>query len=302
MEIERLSGQLPALAGILALLLFVLASTEAKAGDLAPPDTLDGWTVQWIAALNGTQAAYSNWSKGGVNSLSAVGSSRLTSHYRSGEFSYSMQLHTRYGESRLQDEGVRKTDDRISLRNRFLYDLGDEAVDFSVYSNINFESQFGRGFRYGEGPEGEDILISDFLAPAYMTQNVGVAYIPTEAFSVEAGLGLKQTFVRDTALSKRYGLDPGERFFNEAGFTFGINVDTEIMENVRYTGYLETFTNLNRPLRRTDLLISNQLVGRINNYLQMTLQFEMIYDDDFSERLQVSQVLSAGLTVNLVSR
>lgn len=283
----------------LLFLIVIFISTELNAQELVPPDTLSGWDVNWIANLNGSQASYSNWSKGGVNNLSVVAGSQFTSLYRMNAFSYGLRFQTRYGQSRIQDEGVRKTDDRISLRNRFLYDLGDDAVDFSLFTNVNFETQFGRGFDYGAGPEGEDILISSFMSPAYFTQNAGLAYIPDESFAIEVGLGMKQTIVSDDQLSTRYGLEPGDNFHNEAGFTFGMSYEQQIWENVIYTGYVETFSNLNRPIRRTDVIFSNQLVGRINNYLNMTLQFDMIYDDDFSEEIQLSQVLSAGLSIIL---
>lgn len=211
-----------------------------------------------------------------------------------------MRFRTNHGQSKIQDEGIRKTDDRISIRNRFLYNLGGEdLIDFRVFGNINFETQFAEGFDYGAGPEGEDILISNFMAPGYLTQNAGVAYVPDESFSMEAGFGLKQTFVTNTDLSTRYGLDEGSTFFNEAGLTLGISYEKSIMENVIYSGYIESFSNLKRSLRRTDVNFSNRLVGRINDYLNMTLQFDMIYDDDFSNEIQWSQVLSAALSIIL---
>lgn len=283
----------------LLFLILISLSTALKAQDLVPPDTLNGWDVNWIANLNGSQASYSNWSKGGVNNLSAVAGSQFTSLYRKDSFSYGLHFQTRYGQSRIQDEGVRKTDDRISLRNRFLYDLGDDDLDFSLFTNINFETQFGRGYNYGAGPEGEDVLISSFMAPAYFTQNAGLVYIPDISFAIEAGLGMKQTLVSDTELSTRYGLEPGTSFHNEAGLTFGMRYEQQILENVNYTGYVETFSNLNYSFRRTDITFSNQFIGRINSYLNMTFQFEMIYDDDFSEEVQLSQVLSAGLSIIL---
>jgi len=290
------------MTGMLVFLLAigVVHNLQAQESDLVPDDTLRGWDVNWVANLNGSQATYSNWSKGGVNSISVVGSSQFTGVYRKRDFSYGLRVRTNYGQARIQDEGVRKTDDRISLRNRFLYDLGGEDhIDFSLFGNINFESQFADGFDYGAGPEGEDVLISSFMAPAYLTQNAGLAYVPDDRFAIEVGLGLKQTIVSDRELSTRYGLDEGDRFFNEAGFTFGVRYETSIMENVTYSGYVETFSNLNRSLKRTDVNFSNRLVGRINDYLNMTLQFDLIYDDDFSDEIQLSQVLSAGLSINL---
>lgn len=271
-----------------------------SAQDLVPPDTLAGWDVSWDAGFNGAQSTYSNWSKGGVNNLSVIGNSDFNALYRQRSFSYGLRVRTRYGQSRLQDEGVRKIDDRISIRNRFLHDLGDDDVDFSAFLNINFDSQFGRGFDYGAAEDGGDLLISQFMAPAYFTQNAGIAYVPSEYFSAEAGLGLKQTIVLDESLSTRYGLGEGDRLFNEAGFTLGVAYERRLMTNLTYSGYVETFTNMNRAIRRTDVMMGHQLLGRINDYLSMSFQFEMIYDDDFSNEVQLSQVLSAGLSISIL--
>lgn len=258
------------------------------------PDTLLGWGTSWSASLNGSQSSYSNWSKGGSNNLSVAATSEFVTLYRNSAFSYGLRILTNYGQSRVQGEGVRKTDDRLSIRNRFLYRPwgGDQL---RLFGNLNLESQFTPGYEYEAGPEGEDIRISDFFAPAYFTQNAGLAWLPSGNLSFEAGLGLKQTLVSDTSLSTRYGLDPGRKIRGEAGYTTGITYEAGIWENVVYTGYLETFTNFSRPLKRTDVVFSNRLTGRINNNLNLTFQFEMIYDDDFSRKLQLSQVLSAGL-------
>ncbi|MEX2573217.1 MAG: DUF3078 domain-containing protein [Balneolaceae bacterium] len=281
----------------------VFQETSMAPPDLVPPDTLRGWSMTWVASLQGSQASYSNWSRGGVNSVSLNSSSLIEMLYQRKPFVYEFQISTRYGQARIEDKGVRKTDDQIALRNRFLYDINQDRNqddgEFKLFGNVNFETQFSRGFDYGGGPEGGDILISDFLAPAYFSQSTGLAYYPDSDFSIEAGMGLKQTIVADTTLSTRYGLDEGSRFKSEAGFTFGLNYEHEIMENVFYNGYLETFTNLLQSVRRTDIMFSNQIVGKVNNHINVTFRFELIYDDDFSKSLQMGQALSAGLTLNL---
>ncbi|MEX0895218.1 MAG: DUF3078 domain-containing protein [Balneolaceae bacterium] len=263
------------------------------------PDTLTGWDVNWTLNLNGAQASYSNWAKGGSNSVSINGASLFQLLYRQDRFAYEFWLRGRYGQTRIKDEGVRKTDDRLALRNRFLYDLSKEHNEFKIFTNLNFETQFDKGYDFRAGPEGEDVLISDFFAPAYFVQNAGLAYYPERNVSIETGLGLKQTVVREPLLSTRYGLDEGQRFKSEAGYTFGMNVQVGIMENVVYTGYLETFSNLLKPVSSTDIFITNEFVGKINNFLNATFQFNLIFDDDFSNEMQVSQLLSAGVSVSI---
>lgn len=268
--------------------------------EVPEPDTIDYWDLIWTASLHGSQAAYSNWAKGGVNSMSLTSSSLVQLIYERGQFDYEFRVRTRYGQARIQNQGVRKTDDLISIRHRFLFDISpEEDDDFRLFGNVNFDTQFAEGFNYEAGPEGQDILISDFLSPAYFTQNTGIAYFPQANFSIEAGMGLKQTIVRDTTLSTRYGLDEGQTFRNQGGVTVGINFEFGMMENISYSGSLETFTNIQRPIRRTDVFFSNELVGRVNNVVNVVFRFDMNYDDDFSRRLQFRQEISAGVTINI---
>ena len=287
---------------LLALsIIFILTTTIVHAQEApAVPDTLNGWTHNWTLGFNGSQAAYSNWSQGGVNNLALAGNSLYSALYRQGRFSYAYQLNTRYGQTRIDGEGVRKTDDRLSIRNRFLYDLEEENSDFKVFGNINFRTQFDEGFQYGAGPNGENILISNFMAPAYFSQNAGLAYVPTENFSFEAGLGLQQTIVRDESLSTTYGLDEGQTFKNEAGVNLSAGYSLNIATNLNLSTSVETFTSLNKSVRSTDVQFLNQVTGRINNFMNTSLRLDIIYDDDFSNEIQVAQVLSLGISFILI--
>jgi hypothetical protein len=261
-------------------------------------DTLEGWQINWVGGLNGAQAAYNNWSQGGVNTLSVTASTVYNMKYRKDRFAYAMATNLKYGQARIEGDGTRKTDDRIALNNKFSYLFSDDS--WSAFGNINFSTQFYKGFNYNV-PEDEDPrLISKFMAPAYFTQIAGVAYTPAEYFSAEAGLATKQTIVVDTALSERYGLDPGEKFRFEPGYALALNFEKNVFSNVRLISSLETFTNLQNHIDNTDLYFSNELIGKINDFMNMSLQFVMVYDSDFSREVQIKQVLSVGVSVSIL--
>ncbi len=259
-------------------------------------DTLIGWNVNWIGSFKGAQAAYSNWSNGGVNTISLTSSSLFNAMYRSGRFAYALSTDLRYGLSYISGEGTRKINDKIAVNNKFSHLFGADSL-WSAFANINFITQFDEGFDYG----GEDpVLISEFMAPAYFTQIFGLGFLPTPALTFNAGLALKETFVLNDSLSTVYGLAPGDNFRFEPGFSIAIQFEKNIMENVKILTSLESFTNIKRPLDRTDLFFNAELIGSINDFLSMTFQFVAIYDDDFSEQLQIKQVLAAGLSFTLL--
>lgn len=285
------------------LSIFLLTSTHLQAQEsVAVSDTLSGWDYGWVAGLNGAQASYSNWSQGGVNNIAVSGNSAFRAYYREGRFSYGFLLNTRYGKTQIDGEGTRKTDDRLSVRNRFLYDIGTDSSDFSIYGNVNFRTQFDRGFEYGAGSEGGDILISNYFSPAYISQNVGMLFSPGEYFSFEAGAGLRQTIVTDETVldNNDYGLPPGDNFRNEAGINLGASYQQNIASNILMSTTAETFTNVNKSLSSTDVFFSSEFIGQINNLINTSLRFDIVYDDDFSKEIQLRQSITVGISFILI--
>ena len=285
----------------LLTVLFLLISQHSFAQDIpAVPDSLNGWDYSWTFGINGSQAAYSNWSQGGVNTIAATGNSNFQALFNKDRFSYVFQFDTRFGQTRTDGQGVRKTDDRLAINNRFLYDLAEDHEEFKLFANLNFRTQFAEGFDYEAGSNGEDILISDFMAPGYFVQNVGVAYVPTPNFSAEAGFGLLQTIVRDESLSTQYGLSEGDTFRNEAGVNLKAAYSMTLAENLSWSSSVETFTNVNKAVSSTDVFFLNEVTGKINNFMNASLRLDLVYDDDFSDEIQVAQVLSLGVSFILI--
>ncbi len=287
--------------GILFILL--LTATQLRAQEsIVVSDSLSGWDYGWVAGLNGAQASYSNWSQGGVNNIAVSGNSTFRTLYRDGRFSYGFLLTTRYGKTRIEGDGTRKTDDVFSIRNRFLYDIGTDSSDFSIYGNVNFRTQFDRGFEYGDEPGDPDVLISNFFSPAYINQNVGMLYSPGEYFSFEAGVGLRQTIVTDETVldNNNYGLPPGDNFRNEAGINLGASYQQNIASNILMSTTAETFTNVNESLSGTDVYFSSEFIGQINSLINTSLRFDIVYDDDYSKEIQLRQSITVGISFILI--
>ncbi len=279
-------------------LCLITYSNNILAQTIVVPDTLNGWAQTWVANINGSQATFNNWSEGGVNTVSGAASTVFTRYYREGQFSYGFRTNLRYGQSKLNGNEIRKSDDLISIRNRATYDLAEGSI-YAAYGAIQFKTQFGDGYDYGKKVNGGDSLISAFLSPAYLTEGLGLEVNASSNLKIEGGLGIKQTFIRDGDLAPNYGMALGETFRSEGGITTGITYQNEIMENIKYSSSVETFTNLLMPISKTDVFWSNELTGQINKLISASFQFELRYDDDFSKEIQLKQVLAAGLTVNL---
>lgn len=261
-------------------------------------DTLNGWDFGWSGAFNGTQASFNNWSGGGVNTISATAATMINVFYRKGQFGYALSTNLKYGKARLDGRDTRKTDDMIAVNNKFSYRFDNS--DWSAFSNINLATQFDKGFNYNVPDDADPILISKFFSPAYFTQIAGISYNSANVFTAEAGMALKQTIVSDTTLSTRFGLEPGETFRFEPGYSVALGFKKVIAENVRVVSSVETFTNLQRSISSTDVQFTTEVVGKINGNLNTVFQFAMIYDDDFSKRVQLKQVLTVGFSFSIL--
>jgi hypothetical protein len=277
-----------------ALLIIYVLSLGANIAQASTDSTaVNPWRLGWIGTLNGSQATYRNWSQGGVNTVAVTGGTRFTAKYTLDRFVLDHNTSLKYGRARLNGNVGRKTDDEIRIRNQASRKFNNPH--FSLIGQLNFDTQFYEGYDRAYAN-----IISKFMAPAYITETVGLAYTPETNFQLNAGLSLKQTIVADTLLSPRYGLKNGSTFRNEGGISLGIRLSRQVMTNVSYTGSADTFTNLLRPVSSTVVKMNNDLVGKINNYLTTNIQFAVIFDDNVTKKLQVKQVLSVGFSYTIL--
>jgi len=299
---------LPSLYKLIPLIILIggllVASTHAQevekdeiltaASSKTIPDSLEGWEVAWTAGLNGSQATFENWAQGGVNSVTLTSSTVFDSRYRKNQFAYRNSVNIKYGQTKVNNEDFRKTDDKLVIGNRFDYFFSDVTT---FYGDIKLRTQFDKGFEFPD--DDTEILISDFFAPGYFTESIGISYQPVNYFSVETGLGFKQTIVRIDSLAPLYGVEAGENTRMEAGWAVSINFSKEIFENVTYSSTMDSFTNVDSGLNSTDVYWSNEITGSINDIMNATFQLELLFDDDISSELQLKQVISIGVGVNI---
>ena len=274
-------------------------STASVAQTIVIPDTLRGSQSSWLVNLNGAQASYDNWNEGGVNTISGTFSTNYTKIYRNDLYAFGIRINGRYGQSRFSGD-TRKSDDLFTIRSRGSFGFPDRNR-LSAYGAVMLRTQFRDGFEYNAklNPAGADSLISSFFAPAYFTQGAGITFNYQKSLQLEAGLGLKQTYVGQVELAQNYGLTEEKNYRFEGGLTAGITYQKEVMKNLQYNADVETFTNLMEPINETDVYWTNELIGKINSSLRTTLQLELRYDSDFSKDIQVKQVLSAGISMDL---
>lgn len=268
------------------------------------------------------EVAFVNWNAGGDNSVSALGKLDLERNYKFRYISWENVMALRYGWNSQEGREVRKTEDAIRFRSTFGY-RQDTLSPWYFSVKGKFNTQFTDGFKYPD----RTTPISRFMAPGYLFLGGGVSFIPEgKNFNLYLSpASFKTTFVLDEELanSGAFGVDgaifdedgnvlvPGKQTFSEFGILITNYWEKEILKNVTvehalslYTDYLRSFGNID-----VDWELNFNLT--VNDFIQATLGFHIIYDDDIKfdrvvaddgtvinsggARVQFKQMLGIGL-------
>jgi hypothetical protein len=263
-----------------------------------PLDLKVNYWKNWVTfGINVNQASFTNnWSGGGVNSIAFGTNFNYKVDYTKENLNYVSEVIFQYGKLKNRNQLERKTNDRIFWDNKLGFKF---SKNWNFFGSVSFESQFDNGYSYSTANGIESrTLISQFMAPGYLTESLGFEYKPNKFFWLRIGTGTaRQTFVLDKTISlskKNYGVDPGKRFRNELAFQLVSSFEKDIAKNVNLKSRYSMFANYEH-LNNVDHRLDATLTARINRFVNTSINTIAIYDDDASTKIQASQALSLGL-------
>ena len=271
------------------------------------------WTHGGFVGLNVSQSHFSNWTSGGQDNVNGIGTFKYSANYLKGKSKWDNNIDLALGYSYFDfDMKPLKTDDRINFSSLYGYDVVKDEL--FITANLNFQSQFADGFDYKTDSTNK---ISKFLAPAYLTVGLGAQYTPSSWFSLNlAPASGRLTIVNDEELSAAgaFGVTPGKIFRMELGAQLIANVNYEIFKNVIFTSklvvfydYMQTreFNALDKEYGcRLDFDWDNDIVMKVNDWLNCNVTARLIYDEDIKpiegdSFLQFKEVLSVGISYRI---
>ncbi|WP_158796820.1 DUF3078 domain-containing protein [Pedobacter sp. L105] len=281
--------------------------TPAAKKDTSKADTAKRWTIHGENTFLINQSSFSNWAAGGVNSVAGNIVLNYDFNYKKDKWSWDNKAIFGYGLSKQADVGTRKNDDRLILNSL----LGYQAAPHWLYTfYANFQTQFTKGWQYNGDAR---TLISDFLAPAYLTLGPGFAYKKSDNFRVNfSPVASRLIIVRNDSLSNAgaFGVDPGQKLHYEFGASLDAYYKFNIMQNISLENILKLYSNyLDKPQNVYTDYTAN-LFMKVNKFVTVNAGVEMIYDDKTNipvvdntgtvtgnkKALQVKQIFGAGLT------
>lgn len=282
-------------------------------------DTVSHWKSKNIVGFDLNEIAFSNWSAGGVSSISGLVKGNFTRIYSRDKSKWLNELIIRYGVNKQDGLQIRKSDDAIRFNSTFGY-RNDTISNWYHSVKFNFNSQFTNGYNYPNTSS----PISKPFAPAYTFFGIGAEYFnkPKKFNLYISPLTLKNTLVLDQTLANQgaFGvikaiydsngnlIVEGKKSKTELGFLVTNYYKKEIFKNITlenrlslYSDYINNFGNID-----VDWQLQFDLV--VNQYVKANIGIHTIYDDDIKAKeeingeqvtvgpkLQLKQVLGIGL-------
>jgi hypothetical protein len=254
--------------------------------------TVNGWKRGGFLSFSFNQVALQNWAAGGESALSATVLGNYFWKYRKNDLYFESLIDGGFGVISTTSQSMRKNEDKLELNAKF----GKKAKGKFYYAGLmNFRTQFAPGFNFPN----DSSIISDFMAPAFLSVALGFDYKPNDWFSLFLSPATgRSTFVLNQSLSNagQFGVKPairdssdnliseGEKIRLEFGAYLRARLQKDLAKNVSIISNLQLFNNYTDPIaaqrRNIDVNWETILLIKANKWLTTSIFTNLIYDHD----------------------
>lgn len=267
-----------------------LIKTTSAAETKAKDTTNMGWKKGGNIIFLFNQSAFNNeWLAGGTSNVAGNIGLNYDFNYKTPNMIWDNKLIVAYGLTKLKDQDVTKTDDRLEFTTL----LGKKASGYWFYSGfLNFKTQMDTG---------NDALgnkISHFFSPAYLQAGPGMLWKKSDNLKVNiAPATSRLIFVHKhfTEFGSAFGVDQGETSRFEFGAALNGYYKFNLMDNISMENILNLYSNYLDNPQNIDIDYQMNLVMKINKYISTNIAFQAIYDDNAIGAFQVREVFGLGV-------
>ena len=278
--------------------LFIFILTLSLFAQTTPPanKTKHLWTTEGYFSFNVGQGGSRNWAAGSEKftlQTAAYFNFQATRKWRKNIWENTLDLS--YALTNSSSTGFRKTDDKIDFVSMFRHQISkkDNVVGFGAW--FNARTQFHDGYDYTESPKKR---ISGIMAPGYLTLGPGfdirvnkaslfvsplaprLILFTNQPYSFSYQGGVKPDGSQEIPLSWHYNVDPVRKVRFELGALVSFKYKCEIAKNINYSTRADFFSNYVDDPQNIDIFWTNVLHMKVNNWLIVNYNFDLIYDDD----------------------
>ena len=271
--------------------LLFLVSISVQAQD--PKPLTNGWKKSLVGTANVAQTNYHNWKESaGVNALTISGN--INGNFENVGEKWVRYTNVKLGYGQIKQEGsdFEKALDEIYLEYGRTYRTKTKIQPTFIATG---RSQFTNSY---DATNSLRPKVSGLLAPAYLTQNLGVTYDPVAWQSNFIGVAAKQTIVNDQNLRTAFGVPVTDKLRNEIGLSTLHKLQKEILKNVTFKSQLGTFYAVTAPAagksRGLDMRWDNGILMKVNDFMQVSFEAGFLMDKDIDDKWQSRQLLNVG--------
>lgn len=276
------------------MFLFILFTSSIVFSN--PQDsTFYKWIPSLVGGLNFSQIAFSNWTKGGENSITWAVNGDFNLEYHNKSIGFQTKLKSIYGRTKFDGDDFKTNDNEIYLDQVISYHA-DWKVD--PYFSNSIQTQITTGFDYKEE---EPRKVADFFDPAIITQSLGFTYDKLTVIQTRMGLALQETITNkyrkytddvETPLKK-------EAYKFETGFECVTNSKINIDKNIVAESSLRLFTRF-EEIEVWDIRLDSKWIAKINSWLNVSFKYNFIFKKSESPTAQMKESWQMGVTYNFI--
>ena len=254
------------------------------------------WTTEGYLSFNIGQGGSRNWAAGSEKftlQTAAYFNFQATRKWRKNIWENSLDLS--YALTNSSSTGFRKTDDKIDFVSMFRHQVSKKNNVVGVGAWFNARTQFHDGYDYTQSPKKR---ISGIMAPGYLTLGPGfdirankaslfvspfaprLILFTNQPYSFNYQGGVKPDGSQEIPLSWHYNVDPVRKVRFELGALVSLKYKCDVAKNITYSTRADFFSNYVDDPQNIDVFWTNVLHMKVNNWLIVNYNFDLVYDDD----------------------
>jgi len=273
-------------------------------------DIPEKWKNSGNALFLVNQSSFSNWTSGGQSSISGTLKIDYNFNYSDNGWDWDTKVISNFGLNKISgSDFLKKTDDRIEINSVLGKKFNNDIIGRWSYSSFfNFQTQFAKGYRFGNDANGNPNRTekSRFFSPATIQLGVGMYWKKSKDLWVNVApmtgklILVNRRFTENLNENQTYfGVKKGGNSRFELGASVRSYYKSEIFENVTMENRLSLYSDyLDRP-QNIDFDCTFNFIMKVNQYVSTNLIFQFVYDDNEIRRLQIREVLGVGLNIDL---
>lgn len=274
------------------ILSFLLSSLIIFAQEKADSN-LYKWQPTLVTGFNLSQVSFSDWAKGGDNSLAWNAYSRFGLAYQTEDWVFKNQLRLLFGRIQVGDGPNKQNENEFFMETvgaRELFAKLKLSVSNTIFTQIT------TGYDYKVSPEQK---VSDFFDPAYITQGIGLLFDNSDYVKSRLDLAFREIV---TSSYNKESDDPKtaetEKFKFDIGIASVTDLTVPVAHNVQYTSKLSLFSPF-KTLDVWDVRWENAVTAKFSDWFAVNLDFLLVYIQDQIMRTQIRQGLQIGITYTI---